>query len=277
MKGLAAICQALLFFRDAFVYNGEPKPDGDGSLRDMRSPGPVSIRPDLVAAHERAWQRIARPGTWLDGATRVAIAAETRHAASCLLCRGPSALATAQPIGGEHTTLGGLSAALVDVVHRVRTDPGGLSRAWFDGVIARGVSAEQYVETLGVIAQIVAIDTMTRALGLALPPLPQPLPGAPSQRRPTGAKPGAAWVPWLDPADAVGDDAGLYPSGRPAANIMKAMSLVPDEVRGFFDLVAHQYLPGPAMRDFAREYRAISHPQIELLAARVSALNQCLY
>jgi len=52
---------------------------------------------------------------------------------------------------------------------------------------------------------------------------------------------------------------------------------VPDEVRRFFDLVSHQYMPPLAMRDFSREYRAISHSQIELLAARVSALNQCLY
>ena len=55
------------------------------------------------------------------------------------------------------------------------------------------------------------------------------------------------------------------------------MSLVPAEVRSFFDLVTHQYLPGEVMRDFSREYRAISHAQIELLAARVSALNRCLY
>jgi len=41
--------------------------------------------------------------------------------------------------------------------------------------------------------------------------------------------------------------------------------------------VAHQYLPGTAMRDFSREYRAISHAQIELLAARVSPLNRCFY
>jgi len=69
----------------------------------------------------------------------------------------------------------------------------------------------------------------------------------------------------------------MYPADRPPANIMKALSLVPGEVRSFFDLVTHQYLPGAAMRDFAHEYRAISHAQIELLAARVSALNRCLY
>ena len=71
--------------------------------------------------------------------------------------------------------------------------------------------------------------------------------------------------------------AGIYPADRPAANIRKAMSLVPEEVHSFFDLVAHQYLPGTAMRDFSREYRAISHAQIELLAARVSPLNRCFY
>ena len=61
------------------------------------------------------------------------------------------------------------------------------------------------------------------------------------------------------------------------ANIRRALTLVPDEARGFFDVVAAQYLAGPQMRDFSREFRAITHLQIELLAARVSALNQCTY
>jgi hypothetical protein len=52
---------------------------------------------------------------------------------------------------------------------------------------------------------------------------------------------------------------------------------VPDEVTSFFDVVWQQYQGPLEMRDFGREYRAVSHAQIELLAARVSALNQCLY
>ena len=108
-------------------------------------------------------------------------------------------------------------------------------------------------------------------------PLPDPEPGSPSHYRPPGAKQGGAWVPWVEPADAGEVEAGIYPRDRPPANIMKALSLVPEEVRSFFDLVTHQYLPGEVMRDFSREYRAISHAQIELLAARVSALNRCLY
>ena len=33
----------------------------------------LPIREDLAAAHARAWELIARPGTWWDGAARVAI------------------------------------------------------------------------------------------------------------------------------------------------------------------------------------------------------------
>jgi hypothetical protein len=35
----------------------------------------------------RAWERIARPGTWWDGAARAAIAAEARRAPLGALCR----------------------------------------------------------------------------------------------------------------------------------------------------------------------------------------------
>jgi hypothetical protein len=246
-------------------------------MSEFYASAPVAIREDLAGAHARAWARIGRPGTWWDGAQRVAIAAETRHALSCALCRRRKEALSPAAIEGKHNTLGVLPEVVVEVVHRVRTDPARLSETWFRSVIAAGLSAEQYVETVSIVAHVVAIDTMARGLGFDLLPLPQPMPGLPSQHRPAGAKLGGAWVPWLDPANLSEAESGLYPAGRPAANIMKAMSLVPDEVRSFFDIVSHQYQPPLAMRDFSREYRAISHAQIELLAARVSALNQCLY
>ena len=246
-------------------------------MTELQASTRLPIRDDLAAAHARAWARIARPGTWWDGAARVAIAAETRNATRCALCRRRKEALSPLAIEGIHDSLGRLPEIVVEVVHRVRTDPGRLGERWYHGVIARGLTAEQYVEIVSVVAHLVAIDTMARGLGIDPLPLPTPQPGAPSRHRPAGAKPGGAWVPWIEPDDAGEAEAGIYPNDRPPANIMKAMSLVPEEVRGFFDLVTHQYLPGAVMRDFSREYRAISHAQIELLAARVSALNRCLY
>ena len=246
-------------------------------MSERYASAPIKIRDDLAAAHSRAWERLGRPGTWWDGAERVAIAAETRHALSCALCRRRKEALSPAAIEGKHDSLGVLSEVVVELVHCVRTDPGRLSEHWFRGVIAAGLSEEQYVESLSIVAHVVAIDTMARGLGIDALPLPEPKPGLPSHYRPAGAKPGGAWIPWLEPADLSEAETGLYPAGRPAANIMKAMSLVPDEVKSFFDVVSHQYQGPLQMRDFSREYRAISHAQIELLAARVSALNQCLY
>ena len=48
---------------------------------------PVPVRDDLVAAHRRAWARLAAPGEWWTGAVRLAIAEETRAATDCRLCR----------------------------------------------------------------------------------------------------------------------------------------------------------------------------------------------
>ena len=51
------------------------------------SAAPYPVRDNLVLAHQDAWARLAKPGTWWDGAMRVAIAAETRAAQDCALCR----------------------------------------------------------------------------------------------------------------------------------------------------------------------------------------------
>lgn len=237
----------------------------------------VHVREDLAAAHMRAWRRIAEPGTWWTGDERVAIAAETRQVASCRLCHERKAALSPEAVSGLHDGLGALPGPAIDAIHRIRSDPGRLTRTWLTRVLAAGLTVEQYVEIVDVVAEVVAIDTFAHGIGIALTDLPDPVAGPPMRRRPKGAKPGGAWVPWLELEDASPEEAAMYPAGRPPANIYKAMSLVPAAVHGFFDLAAHQYLPGAAMRDFSREYRAISHAQIELLAGRVSAINRCLY
>jgi hypothetical protein len=238
---------------------------------------PLAIREDLAAAHRRALHHLARPGTWWDGAERVALMAEARHASSCALCRRRKEALSPAAVAGSHDSLGELPDIAVEVVHRIRTDPARLTRRWYEGAIEAGLTPEQYVEIASVVAHTVALDSFARGIGMLPLPLPHPSAGSPNRRRPSGARPGPAWVPWIEATDMTEAEAGTYPASRPPANIHKAMSLVPAEVKSFFDLCEHHYLGPLEMRDFGHEFRAITHAQIELLAARVSALNRCFY
>jgi hypothetical protein len=242
-------------------------------MTDEASPYPV--RADLAAAQARAWERLARPGTWLDGPTRIRVAAEARHAPGCALCARQKAALSPSAIEGAHDGLGELPENWLETIHRIVADPGRLTQAWYRRMLASGIADTEYVEIVSLIAHVTAIDTFARGLGCPAPPLPAPLPGAPSRYRPAEARQNEAWAPniaW----DEHGPSEADYFAGPPA-NIRRALTLVPEEARSFFDLVAHQYMPGPAMRDFGREYRAITHAQIELLAGRISAINQCVY
>lgn len=236
---------------------------------------PFKVREDLEAAHQRAWARLARAGTWLDGATRIRVAREARHARGCALCATRKAALSPYGIDGRHDDLGQLPEAWVEVIHRIVSDPGRLTHSWYRQMIESGPSEEEYVEMVSVIAHVTAIDTFARGIDTSEQPLPPPEAGDPSRYRPAEARVSDAWVPTIAWDEAGANEADLF-SGV-VSNIRRALTLVPDEARSFFDLAAHQYLAGPQMRDFAKEYRAITHAQIELLAARVSALNQCTY
>jgi hypothetical protein len=247
-------------------------------------PIPFPVRDDISAAHRHAWSRIARPGAWLNGKTRVAVAAETRNAPTCDLCRQRKQALSPYAIAGEHDSLGALPARVVEQVHRIATDPGRLTRAWFESVIDAGTPDVEYVEIVGVTITTISIDTFCRAIGVPPHPLPAPQPGEPHRRRPkTAQQRGEAWVPMIHPDDLRGEvdsdeeRALARQWGGTLANIRRALSLVPEEAYEWFQLVETQYLPGKWMRDFANEYRAITHAQIELIAGRVSVLNQCFY
>lgn len=248
-----------------------------------RAPHPV--RPDLIEAQNIAWARIASPGTWFDGRTRVAIAAESRNALACSLCRRRKAALSPYAIDGRHETLGTLPEALVDVIHRVVTDPGRLTRTWFGQVIGDGLTDAEYVEAIGVAVTAVSADMFCRSIGVPLHPLPDPVPGEPRRHRPrTAHQRGEAWVPLIHPKDLSGpldtpEEKALadYWQGADPVYIRRALSLVPAEARAWFRLAEVLYLPGKWMRDFSREFRAITHAQIELIAGRVSVLNGCFY
>jgi alkylhydroperoxidase family enzyme len=240
------------------------------------TPAGVPVRADLQAAHRALWEHVRSPGTWWTGAERVAIASEARRAVSCGLCARRKEALSPRSVAGAHDGDGALPAAIVDVIHRLRTDSGRLSREWFDEVMAGGLSDVSFVELVGVVSLVTGVDHVARALGVPLFALPEPAPGEPSRRRPAAAKPGTAWVPMIAPEDARGADADVYGGSPFVPNIIRALSLVPAEVRMLRTSSDAHYLPVEQIPDPSAR-RALDRMQIELVAARVSALNQCFY
>jgi alkylhydroperoxidase family enzyme len=80
----------------------------------------------------------------------------------------------------------------------------------------------------------------------------------------------------VEPENANGPESDLYAGIAFVPNIMKALSLVPDAARALqrssdAHYVAVNEISDPSVR------RAIDRMQMELVASRVSALNECFY
>ena len=237
---------------------------------------PAPVRTGFAESHQRFWDRLAARGTWWTGAERVAIAREARAARDCPYCRERKAALSPHTVCGNHTTATDLPPAAVEVIHAVMTDPGRLTRRWYEARLADGLSDGQYVEIIGTVVALVSIDRFCRGIGVPEHPLPAPLPGETRRYRPASAGPDEAWVPMV-PADNAGTpEADLWPAGR-TGNVIRAMSLVPDEVWTLNDLSAVHYLPNVQVRDPSASQGALSRPQMELIAGRVSVLNDCFY
>lgn len=245
---------------EAFAYSNSPYP----------------IRPDLPQAYREAWRQLAHAGTWWTGEERVAIAQEVRNAADCELCGlRKAALSPFAPQAADHLVSTNLPADVIDVVHRLTTDPSRLTESWLNDVTVGELTKPHYVEIISVVVTTLCIDSFHRALGFELEPLPEPVPGSPSQYLPQGLETDTSWVPMIGQlAEA---EADLWSPQR-SANVIRAMSVVPDAVRLLKLLSSAQYVQMHEVPDARADGgRAIDRAQIEFIAARVSAINDCFY
>ena len=224
------------------------------------------VSPQVVKRHEEAWRMIAAPGAFWSAAERVQVVAEARAATVCALCAERKAALSPFAVDGEHDAVSDLPSALIDMIHRIRTDPGRYTRTVFDGVLGGGISREHYVEAVSIVNASVIVDTMHAALGLPLPDLPVPQSGKPAGQPEPDVVDEGAWVPLTRVDDRTATVTGL--PGAP--NIARSMGCVPSAVALFFTAFRGHY----ALRDIPL---AVSQAQAEFVASRVSALNQCFY
>jgi hypothetical protein len=236
------------------------------------------IRNDIREAHRAYWRTLARPGSWWTGAGRVAIARESRNALTCEFCARRKQALSPYAFAGTHTHAGELAPIVVDAVHRIVTDQTRITRSWVEANVNLGLTKEAYVELVGVVVAVFSIDEFSRSLGLAVEELPEPEAGEPSGYRPAVLSEDIGYVPTVPAEGAVGAEADLWPKGGRAPAVVRALTLVPQALRDWRALGAAQYLSFADMANFVgHPERSINRMQMELIAGRVSAINQCFY
>jgi hypothetical protein len=235
----------------------------------------LEASPEVREALEVSWRELGEVGTWWTGPARVAMVAETRAARRCTLCADRKAALSPYAVKGSHAATGELSAPVVDAVHRLATDPGRIGVRWMDELRAAGLEAEAVVELVAVVSTVCLADTLAVATAAPERELPLAGSGTPDRVRPPGLANQCAWVPTVDPEAAEGPVGAVYAMVQGMAgfvfHVARALSSVPAAMQTFF-------------RSFAASYRThgptqgpLSRPQVEVLAASTSAINECFY
>jgi len=122
-----------------------------------------------------------------------------------------------------------------------------------------GLGAANYVEILGLIARLQAVDTFCFAIGAELPEFPEPIDGPPTGVVATNAQLQGGWIPTVGPASP--------PS---------ALTLLPSEHEAMHDLHGAFYLSVEGMADLDAD-RGLHRTQMEFVASRTSLLNECFF
>ncbi len=200
------------------------------------------IRADIVDALDRTWDTLRYPGAVYTGHDRVAIAAVAR--------------ATRAVTGTGNAPL---PEPVVEAARRVATDPAGIDEAWVSRIVTSGLPVVGYVELVGVVSRVAAVDAFEATIGAPPRPLPEPSDGDPTGVVDENARPAKGFVPMTH-----------------IGGIWWALSLVPEAFAGMKLLHNRLYLSPSQMREPGSPH-VLTRPQIELVASRVSELNDCFY
>ena len=229
------------------------------------------VREDLDAVHARHLDQLADPGTWGTGAQRLAIAREVRQA--CYDAGTQEEPEDTGPLGDVE-----LPDPVCATVRKLAVTPKDFLEDSYEEARHGGLSDEEYVEIVGIVSRLTDMDVFARGIGVPLRPLPAARGGRPSRARPRVARKEMAWVPTVPNLPDGGEEAAEIYGEDYRPYIIRSLSLVPDEMRRHLELEEVQYLPMKNV--FVADYQhheGFTRAQVELIAGRVSALNECFY
>ena len=210
------------------------------------------VKNEIVNTHRESWRAISKAGSFWCGKDRVQIAEQAR---SARLQRREL------PFNRSHPSCSIPSAAL-ETAHTIAADAHKIDKSWADTQIKQ-LGSCAYVEIASIVATVSAIDAFSEALGRDHEEFPVPLPGEPSSVQDPKVADIGAYVPMVDPWQ--------------GPNVARAFSLVPAANQLFFSNVQQMYASGGDGFSKMVWTGPLTRPQAELLAARVSSVNECFY
>ena len=90
--------------------------------------------------------------------------------------------------------------------------------------------------------------------------------------------PEQAWPPTVPNSPDGGELAEELYGGHWKSYIVRGLSLVPDELRAHMELQEIQYAPSGHIREADyQHHEGLTRAQVEVVAGRVSALNECFF
>jgi hypothetical protein len=204
---------------------------------------PFTIPQTIVSMCRETWKEIAAPGSAWSGQDRVAMARLARSAR----------------LGIDEEEYG-LAPEVQKTVRTLATAPSETSESFVDACVST-VGEPAYVELVGLVARVVAIDTFSRLVGVVPEVLPDPEPGEPVPASPTEpARKGKTWVAM---------------TGLPIPP--NVLSLVPPAQQATNLTAETLYMTGAQMDDPDTTIDGLHRTQIEVVASAVSHANNCFY
>jgi hypothetical protein len=214
----------------------------------------IDVREDIADAHRQTWDALAQAGAFWSDVDRIEIAKQARAAR---IQRKELAFNRTYPYPATQ-----LTAQALDAARKIAADAGKIDRAWASQQVA-SLGAGAYAELVSIVAAVSAIDAFCEALGRTHEPLPEPDGGSCHAAQAEGASDIGGYLPMVDPWE--------------GPNVSRALSLVPSANQLFMNNVRSMYGGnGGGFNDMVWD-GPLSRPQAELLAARVSSINECFY
>lgn len=211
---------------------------------------------EIIQTFEIVWENLGKPGAWWSGAQRIEIAKEVRDSNPPLLTERVTDLSRYSNQGTE--TITPFTRA---VVRKVTYESSSIDRGTFEQIVSE-LGEDRYAELAAIVTQIVPIYSLSDILQCRREALPRVEAGSTSCERPDHLIDGVGFLP-------------TFPTnGLP--NVAVSLSLAQADNARRMMLVRSMY-SGTNFTEMVWSHRHLSRQQIELVAARTSAINECFY